>query len=69
MRVFVTGGTGFVGSEVLRQLVAAKHEVTCLVRPGSTEKLALAKTVSVHQGDVTDPVSYTHLTLPTKRIV
>ena len=38
MKVFLTGGTGFVGSEVLRQLVTAGHTVRVLVRPGSEEK-------------------------------
>ncbi len=32
MRVFVTGGTGYLGSVVLQELVAAEHEVVALVR-------------------------------------
>ncbi|HEY0317963.1 MAG TPA: NAD-dependent epimerase/dehydratase family protein [Solirubrobacterales bacterium] len=32
MRVFVTGGTGFIGGEVVRQLRARGDEVACLVR-------------------------------------
>lgn len=32
MRVFVTGGTGYLGSVVLQDLVAAEHEVVALVR-------------------------------------
>ena len=55
MKVFLTGGTGFVGSEVLRQLVAAGHAVRCLVRAGSEGKLAVREGVEVHRGDATEP--------------
>ncbi|NJC88495.1 MAG: complex I NDUFA9 subunit family protein [Desulfuromonas sp.] len=57
MKVFVTGGTGFVGSEVLRQLVAAGHEVRTLVRPGSEGKLAVLDHVEVRHGDATEPAT------------
>ncbi|HEY7256694.1 MAG TPA: NAD-dependent epimerase/dehydratase family protein [Solirubrobacterales bacterium] len=41
MKVFVTGGTGFIGGEVVRQLRDRGDEVVCLVRnPGKGEKLA-----------------------------
>ncbi|HET6570872.1 MAG TPA: NAD-dependent epimerase/dehydratase family protein [Solirubrobacterales bacterium] len=38
MKVFVTGGTGFIGGEVVRQLRGRGDEVVCLVR--SPEKAA-----------------------------
>jgi nucleoside-diphosphate-sugar epimerase len=38
VKVFVTGGTGFIGGEVVRQLRARGDEVACLVR--SPEKAA-----------------------------
>jgi nucleoside-diphosphate-sugar epimerase len=38
VKVFVTGGTGFIGGEVVRQLRARGEEVVCLVR--SPEKAA-----------------------------
>jgi len=53
MKVFVTGASGFVGSEILRQLVAAGHTPRCLVRPGSEGKLALREGVEIHPGDAT----------------
>ena len=55
MKVFLTGGTGFVGGEVLRQLVAAGHVVRALVREGSEDKLAVLENVEVHPGDITVP--------------
>jgi uncharacterized protein YbjT (DUF2867 family) len=57
MRVFVTGGTGFVGNEVVRQLTAAGHTVRALVRPGSEEKLAPWPGVEIQRGDTNDPPS------------
>lgn len=41
MRLFVTGGTGFVGSHFLAQALTAGHQVTALRRPGSQPRLAL----------------------------
>lgn len=55
MKVFVTGGTGFVGREVLRQLVAAGHGVRVLVRPGAEKKLAMLDKIEIHHGDATEP--------------
>jgi len=57
MRVFVSGGTGFVGSEVVRQLVAAGHIARCLVREGSGHKLEIREGIEIHHGDVLDPPS------------
>ncbi len=41
MRIFLTGGTGFIGGHVLRQAIAAGHEVLALRRPGSEPRIAL----------------------------
>jgi nucleoside-diphosphate-sugar epimerase len=57
MKYFVTGATGFIGGELVRQLVAQGHEVIALVR--SPEKATELKNLGVqlHQGDITDKES------------
>lgn len=58
MRIFVTGGTGFVGREVVRQLYGAGHKVRCLVRNVERAKRLLPPRVEPHPGDLTDPDSF-----------
>ena len=44
MKVFLTGGTGFIGGEVARQLRARGDEVSCLVRtPGERQDACRAR--------------------------
>lgn len=38
-RILLTGATGFVGLPVAQKLVTAGHDVTCVVRPGSEDRL------------------------------
>lgn len=52
MRVFVTGGTGFVGTTLTRQLVAKGHEVGVLTRNISRDR-APEQGVTFLQGDPT----------------
>ncbi len=55
MRVFVPGGSGFIGTHLVPRLVSAGHEVTCLVRPTS-DLVALQRAgVRLVRGDITDP--------------
>ena len=37
--VFVTGGTGYLGRPLIRELLIRGHTVRALVRPGSEKKL------------------------------
>lgn len=38
MRIFVTGGTGFIGARLIPFLIDRGHEVVLLVRPSETER-------------------------------
>lgn len=59
MRVVVTGGTGFIGSCVVRLLRAAKHEVRLLVRTGSQTDHLGAHDLELVEGDVLEPGNLT----------
>ncbi len=56
MHVYLTGGTGFVGSYVLRELIAQGHTARCLVRSPEA-RLAVEDREKVERvkGDVTRP--------------
>ncbi len=54
-RVFVTGGTGFVGRSVIRALLANGFLVRCLVRPGSEPDLKGFESIDRVPGDVLRP--------------
>ena len=53
-KYFVTGATGFIGAELVKQLIGRGHKVSALVR--SPQKAAFLKTLGVdlHAGDITD---------------
>lgn len=52
--VFLTGASGFVGSHILRALLAAQYRVRALVRPGSRPLPRLDGCASV-EGDLLNP--------------
>jgi dihydroflavonol-4-reductase len=59
MKVFVTGGNGFVGLNVVSALVEAKHEVVAVVRPSSNIKYLEPFGVRIVQGTLDDVAALT----------
>lgn len=54
MKVFVTGGTGLLGNNVLRQLTEAGHEAIALVRGKPDDRILDGIEVELVSGDLSD---------------
>ena len=61
-RVFITGGTGYIGSSLIPILLERDHRVRVLVRPGSKAKLPSA--CEVVSGNALDSNTYRQLIRP-----
>lgn len=53
-KYFVTGATGFIGGEIVKQLIGRGHKVAALVRAPERAAMLKALGVEIHRGDITD---------------
>jgi NADH dehydrogenase len=54
LKVFLTGGTGYVGNYVLRALIDHGYGVKCLVRQRLERKIGTKQGYEISQGDILD---------------
>lgn len=57
MKYFITGATGFLGGEIVRQLAKAGHTIHAIVRNPQKAQWMNELGVKLHKGDVTDKES------------
>ena len=66
MRVFVTGASGFIGSAVMPELLAAGHRITELACTDDSAAKMEAAGAQVHRGNLDYPTAWPPLrSLPT----
>ena len=55
MLVLVTGATGFLGQRVVRELIARRHNVRCLIHSPGKERVFDHNSVEIHYGSIMTP--------------
>jgi nucleoside-diphosphate-sugar epimerase len=60
MKIFVTGGTGFLGKTIVKNLLADGHQVTCLLLPDDDSSSLPGAEIT--RGDITRPDTLIHKT-------
>jgi dihydroflavonol-4-reductase len=57
MKIFITGGTGFIGSQLVQCLAGSGHQLVCLARKTSDIRLLREAGVTIVYGDLADKES------------
>ena len=57
MKIFITGGTGFIGTYLVKRLLHTEHHLLCLARKTSDTTFLKKTDVDILTGDVTDKSS------------
>ena len=55
MLVLLTGATGFLGRRVVRELMARRHQVRCLIHSPGKERIFDHRSVEIQYGSVLEP--------------
>ncbi|CAM3334766.1 NAD-dependent epimerase/dehydratase family protein [Thalassospira profundimaris] len=58
MRIFVTGGSGLIGSAIVNNLICHDHHVFALARSKTSRKMLTDLGATAIMGDITDPAAW-----------